>query len=92
MTAPVRNAVIVIQGDRITAVGGANQQVPAGATVIDAAGQYVIPGIIDAHNHIVLVGNRPGWNTPLEHVFTIPDAIAVLKTRSADARRDRSSA
>ena len=26
-------------------------------------GKTVIPGIIDAHNHIVLVGNRPGWNT-----------------------------
>ena len=44
----------------------------------------MIPGIIDAHNHIVLVGNRPGWHTPLEHVFTIPDAIAVLKTRSTE--------
>jgi predicted amidohydrolase YtcJ len=43
----------------------------------------VIPGIIDAHNHIVLVGNRPGWHTPLEHVFTIPDAIAALNARSA---------
>jgi predicted amidohydrolase YtcJ len=43
----------------------------------------VIPGIIDAHNHIVLVGNRPGWNTPLEHVFTIPDAIAALNARSS---------
>ena len=32
----------------------------------------------------MLVGNRPGWHTPLEHVFTIPDAIAALKTRSAD--------
>jgi len=47
----------------------------------------MIPGIIDAHNHIVLVGNRPGWHTPLEHVFTIPDAIAALKTRSADVPR-----
>ena len=30
----------------------------------------------------MLVGNRPGWHTPLEHVFTIPDAISVLQTRS----------
>ena len=45
-------------------------------------GKTVIPGIIDAHNHIVLVGNRPGWHTALEHVFTIPDAIAALKARS----------
>ena len=44
--------------------------------VIDLRGRTVIPGIIDAHNHIVLVGNRPGWHTGMEHVFTIPDALA----------------
>ena len=49
--APVRNAVIVIQGDRITAVG-ANVQVPAGATVIDLSGATVLPGFIDAHVHL----------------------------------------
>jgi imidazolonepropionase-like amidohydrolase len=54
---------------------------------IDLKGRTVIPGLIDAHNHIVLVGNRPGWHTPLEHVFTIPDAIAELKTRSAQVPR-----
>src|SRR5262249_37159747 len=50
--------------------------------VVNLMGKTVIPGIIDAHNHIVLVGNRPGWHTPLEHVLTIPDAIAALKARS----------
>ena len=49
--APVRNAVIVIQGDRITAVGS-NVQVPAGATVIDLSGATVLPGFIDAHVHL----------------------------------------
>jgi predicted amidohydrolase YtcJ len=51
--------------------------------VIDVGGRTVIPGIIDGHNHIVLVGNRPGWNTPMEHVFSIPDAIAEYKKRAA---------
>ncbi|MGH7522133.1 MAG: amidohydrolase family protein [Gemmatimonadales bacterium] len=49
--APVRNAVILVQGDRITAVG-ANVQVPAGATVIDLSGATVLPGFIDAHVHL----------------------------------------
>src|SRR5678815_2353560 len=56
----------------------------AGARSVDLRGRTMIPGIIDAHNHIVLVGNRPGWHTPLEHVFTVPDAIAALKARSAE--------
>ena len=47
--APVANSVIVITGNRITAVGRAGQvQVPAGAQVINAAGKWITPGLIDA--------------------------------------------
>jgi imidazolonepropionase-like amidohydrolase len=49
--APVRNAVILIRGDRITAVG-AQVQVPADATVIDLSAYTVLPGFIDAHVHL----------------------------------------
>ena len=73
----------LIQRGRFAAVGN-NVSVPRGVRRIDLKGKTVIPGLIDAHNHIVLVGNRPGWHTPLEHVFTIPEAIAALKTRSVD--------
>ena len=52
--------------------------------VIDLRGKTVIPGIIDAHNHIVLVGNRPGWHTGMEHVFTIPEAIQAYLERSVE--------
>src|ERR687892_172843 len=50
-------------------------------TVVNAGGRTVIPGIIDAHNHIVLVGNRPGWHTGMEHVFTIEDALSAYRAR-----------
>jgi len=47
--APVPNSVIVIQGNRITAVGRAGQvQVPAGAQVINASGKWITPGLVDA--------------------------------------------
>src|SRR2546423_12361801 len=47
--APLPNSVIVIQGNRIIAVGRAGQvQVPAGAQTINAAGKWVTPGLIDA--------------------------------------------
>jgi imidazolonepropionase-like amidohydrolase len=49
--APIRNAVILVQGDRITAVGP-NVQVPSGATVIDLSAWTVLPGFIDAHVHL----------------------------------------
>lgn len=49
---PVKNAVILVQGDRITAVG-ANVAIPPGANVIDLSGETVLPGFIDAHVHLV---------------------------------------
>src|SRR5688572_2782222 len=69
-----------IRNGRFAAVGN-NLSTQNNPRRIDLRGRTVIPGIVDAHNHIVLVGNRPGWHTPLEHVFTIPDAIAVLRQR-----------
>jgi hypothetical protein len=46
--APVPNAVVVIQGNRITAVGRKGAvTVPANARVIDAAGKFVLPGLWD---------------------------------------------
>jgi imidazolonepropionase-like amidohydrolase len=53
--APIPNATIVVQGGKIAAVGR-NVAVPAGATVIDATGKVIIPGMIDEHSHI---GARP---------------------------------
>lgn len=77
---------VLIRNGRFVAAGNA---VPRGnnVRVVDLKRKTVIPGIVDAHNHIVLVGNRPGWHTPLEHVFRIPDAIAALKARSAGVPR-----
>ena len=42
---------ILLQDGKITAVG-ANVTAPANATVVDAAGKFVTPGIIDAHSHL----------------------------------------
>ena len=44
------DATIVVEGDRIVSVspGGAS---PQGATVINAAGKYIIPGLIELHSH-----------------------------------------
>jgi imidazolonepropionase-like amidohydrolase len=51
--APVDNAVVIVAGDRITAAGPRAQvQVPRGATVLDATGKTLIPGLVDAHYHL----------------------------------------
>ena len=46
----IPGAVVVIEGDRIVSVSSGGQA-PAGATVVDARGKYVLPGLIDAHIH-----------------------------------------
>jgi hypothetical protein len=47
----VPEVVIVIEGDKISAVGGRNTPIPAGATIVDLSGKYVIPGLFDSHVH-----------------------------------------
>jgi len=48
---PFIGAVILIDGDRITAVGR-DLKVPAGAEVIDLSRATVLPGLIDTHTHL----------------------------------------
>lgn len=49
---PVEGAVVLITDGRVTATG-VGIDVPEGAEVIDAAGKYVIPGLMDANVHLV---------------------------------------
>jgi predicted amidohydrolase YtcJ len=51
--------------------------------VIDLRGRTVVPGIIDNHNHIVLMGNRPGYHTPLENALSILDVQKIYAARAA---------
>ena len=49
--APVRDAAVVVDGDRIAAAG-AGVGAPVGAEVIDASGMHLLPGLIDCHDHL----------------------------------------
>jgi imidazolonepropionase-like amidohydrolase len=55
---PIRNSVILIEGERITAVGQVGSlQVPAGAEVISTDGMSVLPGLWDMHVHLMINGH-----------------------------------
>src|SRR6266481_6355876 len=56
--AVLNNQVILIKGDRITNVGS-SVDIPAGARVIDLGSATVMPGMIDAHVHVVTGGATP---------------------------------
>jgi imidazolonepropionase-like amidohydrolase len=55
---PRPNAVVLVENDRIVAVGDEGRlPVPASARVIDANGLTVMPGLIDAHVHLDIMGH-----------------------------------
>jgi imidazolonepropionase-like amidohydrolase/Tol biopolymer transport system component len=61
----IRDATIVIEGNRITAVGPRAQvQVPSGAHTMDVAGRWIMPGIVDVHAH---TGTGSSGITPQSH-------------------------
>jgi len=57
---PIADAVVVVKGNRISAVGRRGQiPVPAGANIIQTDGRTILPGLIDMHLH------SRGWKIPL---------------------------
>ncbi|MDH4014273.1 MAG: hypothetical protein OEU33_09560, partial [Chromatiales bacterium] len=78
----IERGTVVIEGNRIVAVGE-KIRVPVGATIIDAAGKEVTPGLFDAHSYfgveeISLVEatvDRYQMGTHLTAGFDIADAI-----------------
>ena len=51
--APQANVSIVMENGRIRELGPASAvSIPAGATVVDLGGRFVVPGIINAHGHV----------------------------------------
>jgi len=53
----VENSVVIIEGDRITCVGTSEDcTAPGGATMVDASGKFITPGLVDAHMHFFQTG------------------------------------
>ncbi|MSP37354.1 MAG: hypothetical protein EXR70_02520 [Deltaproteobacteria bacterium] len=51
---PIRDAIIVVEGERIKAVGKRGEiAIPRGAKIIDAKGKTILPGFIDGHCHLL---------------------------------------
>jgi predicted amidohydrolase YtcJ len=74
---------VTIQDGRFTAVGPrGGQRLSPCTREINLRGRTVVPGLIDNHNHIVLLGIRPGYHTPLESATSIADVQATIKARS----------
>jgi predicted amidohydrolase YtcJ len=77
---------IAVSGERLTAVGSSAEvrKLAGSAEVIDAKGQFLVPGFIDSHVHFVTGGFRlssvqlKDANTPQEFVRRIKDFAATV--------------
>lgn len=83
--APHADWAVVVQGDRILAVGPkAKLPAPAGAEHLALPGQTLIPGLIELHSHLLLHAyNETLWD---DQVLKEPPAYRVLRA-ARDARR-----
>lgn len=72
------NRQIIVEGDRIREVG-ANLAVPAGARVIDLSAYTLIPGLIDAHTHLLHLETLDGNLDIPRETITQSDALRALR-------------
>ena len=75
----VARAALIRHG-RVVAVGN-TVPTAAGTRVIDLRGRTVVPGLIEAHVHIVSLANRPGYHTILENTTSIREIQEALAAR-----------
>ena len=87
-SAPLDDAAVMVEGNRIAAVGRQSNlfpggEIPAETTVIDMNGNAVLPGLMNLHVHLSLVypvGSRPpGWE------FTLPFRVARAEREALEA-------
>jgi len=69
------NQVILIEAGKFTQIG-ANLAIPAGAEVIDLSQQTVLPGLVDAHNHLALTYKRDPENNSY-YLTSVLDSTAI---------------
>jgi predicted amidohydrolase YtcJ len=74
---------VTIQNGRFAAVGpAANLRTSPCTRMIDLGGRTVVPGLIDNHNHIVLLGKRPGHDVRLDWAFSIAGLQDAIRARA----------
>jgi imidazolonepropionase-like amidohydrolase len=83
--APVRDAVVVIDGARVRSVGSGSRAVPAGVEVIDLRPLTAIPGLIDAHTHMTYYWDGAPGTTPLKQPRREP--AQTVQLAAANARK-----
>jgi imidazolonepropionase-like amidohydrolase len=70
----LKNGSVYIKDGKISAVG-VSVDAPASATVIDAGGKYLTPGIVDSHSHLALDDDVNEATSPITPQMMMQDAF-----------------
>ncbi len=74
---------VTIKDGKFVAVGRDARPDPSRCMrVIDLGGRTAVPGLVDNHNHFLLLGLRPGHDTRLETATSIADVQAAIRART----------
>jgi imidazolonepropionase-like amidohydrolase len=91
---PIRNSVVIIEGERIKAVGQVGTlAIPRGAEVISTEGMTVLPGLWDMHVHLMINGHSDyaHWDKtypPLMETVIMPASAKQLLMAGVTSARD----
>lgn len=79
---PIRDGLVLIAGERIVAVGPrAEVPVPAGTTVVSTEGMSVLPGLMDMHVHLMLLGHADYRHWDTTYLSRFRDEIMPIAAR-----------
>ncbi len=79
---------VTIQNGVFTAVGPGSGRLSPCTKTIDLKGRTAVPGLVDNHNHILLLGLRPGYDTRLETAASIADVQSIIRARAKTVPAD----
>lgn len=84
--APVSDAVVIVEGNKVKSVGRGDDAVPPGAKVIDLRPLVGLPGLIDVHTHMTFYWDRAPGTTPWSRLDTFSTPVLVFLAQE-NARR-----
>ena len=78
---------VTIRNGKVAAIGhdGSGSFTPGCRQFVNLEGRTAVPGLVDNHNHIVLLGLRPGYHTPIETAQSFRDIRKIYEKRIAGA-------
>ncbi|ADB40544.1 amidohydrolase family protein [Spirosoma linguale] len=84
----ITDAVVVVEGDKISKVASGEKNIPANTTLIDLRPMVAIPGLIDVHTHITYYWDKTSglspWNSRMDPPTTVflaqENALKTLET------------